>query len=122
MKLLIDENLPPGLSEHVADLFPGSVHVTSVGLGSTPDTVIWDFARLNHFVFLTKDRDFANLSLVRGAPPKVLLLQVGNSSTSQVEGIVRSNAIRIAEFERDSKRALMILAKTTARTESTVRI
>ena len=30
MKLLVDENLAPELSEQLSDLFPGSVHVTSV--------------------------------------------------------------------------------------------
>jgi predicted nuclease of predicted toxin-antitoxin system len=33
LKLLVDENLAPGLAEQIADLFPGSVHVTAVGLG-----------------------------------------------------------------------------------------
>jgi predicted nuclease of predicted toxin-antitoxin system len=39
LKLLVDENLAPELAEQLADLFLGSVHVTSVGLGSTCDTV-----------------------------------------------------------------------------------
>ena len=44
MKLLVDENLAPELAEQIADLFPGSVHVTAVGLGSMPDAVIWEYA------------------------------------------------------------------------------
>jgi predicted nuclease of predicted toxin-antitoxin system len=65
----------------VTDLFPGSLHVSSVELGSTPDATIWDYAKANGFAFVTKDKDFANLSLARGAPPKVVLVQTGNSST-----------------------------------------
>ena len=45
---------------------------------------IWDFAKANHFAFLTKDKDFANLSIAKGAPPKVILLQTGNCSTAEV--------------------------------------
>jgi predicted nuclease of predicted toxin-antitoxin system len=45
MKLLFDENLSRKLVELVQDLFPGSVHVTDVGLSrGTPDGEIWDYA------------------------------------------------------------------------------
>jgi len=84
LKLLVDENLPPRLVHNLSDLFPGSVHVQSVGFGSTPDELIWEYAQANGFVFPTKDKDFASLSLARGAPPKVILLQTGNCSTDEV--------------------------------------
>jgi predicted nuclease of predicted toxin-antitoxin system len=109
LKLLVDENLAPGLAEHLADLFPGSAHVAAVGLGSTSDTVIWEYAGANQFTFLTKDKDFVNLSLALGPPPKVVLLQTGNCSTSQIEHIIRSNAIRFSEFDIDDKRSLLLL-------------
>lgn len=109
MRLLFDENLAPRLVSLVADLFPGSLHVSSVDLGSTPDAAIWEYAKANGFVFVTKDKDFANLSMVRGAPPKVVLVQTGNSSTVLIESVIRSNAIRLPEFEQDPKRSLLIL-------------
>jgi predicted nuclease of predicted toxin-antitoxin system len=108
LKLLV-ENLAPGLARKVADLFPGSVHVTTVGLGSAEDAVIWEYAGANQFTFLTKDKDFANLSLALGQPPKVVLLQTGNCSTSDIEHMIRSNAIRFSEFENDAERALLVL-------------
>ena len=109
MKLLVDENLAPVLAEQLTDLFPGSVHVTSVGLGSMPDAVIWEYAGANQFTLLTKDRDFVNLSLTLGAPPKVVLLQTGNCTTSQIGHIIRSNAVRFSEFDNDGKRTLLLL-------------
>jgi predicted nuclease of predicted toxin-antitoxin system len=93
----------------MADLFPGSAHVASAQLGSTPDAAIWEYAKAHQFTFLTKDKDFASLSLAWGAPPKVILLLVGNCSTTAVERILRNSAIRCAEFERDPKRGLLIL-------------
>jgi predicted nuclease of predicted toxin-antitoxin system len=59
--------------------------------------------------FLTKDKDFINLSLVWGAPPKVIVLQTGNCSTTNLIQIVRNNAIRLAELDNDSTRSLLIL-------------
>jgi len=88
LKLLVDENLPPLLVQDLADLFPDSVHANTVGFGSTPDELIWEYARTQGFNFLTKDKDFASLSLTRGAPPKVILLQTVNCSTGEVLSIV----------------------------------
>ena len=109
MKLLVDENLPPRLVQELADLFPDSCHVSSAGLGGTSDDIIWQYAKAHGFAFLTKDKDFANLSIVRGTPPKVILLQTGNCSTSDVIRVTRSNAIRLSEFENDFNRSLLIL-------------
>jgi predicted nuclease of predicted toxin-antitoxin system len=109
LKLLADENLPPRLVRDLVDLFPNSAHVSSAGLSGTPDDIIWAFAKAQGFVFLTKDKDFANLSIVRGAPPKVILLQTGNCSAGEVIRIIRTNAIRLSEFESDTKRSLLIL-------------
>jgi predicted nuclease of predicted toxin-antitoxin system len=108
LKLLVDENLAPVLAERLSDLFPASSHISVVGLGSAPDRVIWDYAGANDFTFVTKDKDFANLSLTLGAPPKVVLVQTGNSSTSQIERIIRSNAIRLAEFGQDGRAVLVL--------------
>ena len=85
MKLLVDENLAPDLAAGLADLFPSSIHVSSAELGSTPDAVIWEYAKAHGFTFLTKDKDFASLSITWGAPPKVILLQTGNCSTARIE-------------------------------------
>ena len=109
MKLLVDENLPPQLASDLADLFPESAHVGSVGLGSTSDSAIWEYAKTHGFAFLTKDKDFVNLSIARGAPPKVILLQTGNCSTVRIIRIVRDNAVRFADFEDDTQRSLLVL-------------
>jgi predicted nuclease of predicted toxin-antitoxin system len=109
LKLLVDENLPPRLARDLADLFPDSAHVGSVGLASAPDKTIWEFAKAGGFAFLTKDRDFANLSIAKGAPPKVILLQTGNCSTAEIIELIRKNAIRFSDFENDLKRSLLIV-------------
>jgi len=109
LKLLVDENLPPRLASDLADLFPESVHVSAVGLGGTSDSVIWEYAKAHGFAFLTKDKDFANLSIARGAPPKVILLQTGNCPTAEIIRMVRNNAVRFTDFEMDAQRSLLVL-------------
>jgi len=73
------------------------------------DALIWEYAGANQFTLLTKDKDFVNLSLTVGSPPKVVLLQTGNCSTSQIERMIRTNAVRFSEFEIDGKRSLLLL-------------
>jgi predicted nuclease of predicted toxin-antitoxin system len=109
LKLLVDENLPPRLVRDLVDLFPDSVHVESLGLGGTPDAIIWEYAKEHGFAFLTKDKDYANFSLAWSAPPKVILLQTGNCSTAELIRIIRNNAIRLSDFEIDARRSLLIL-------------
>jgi predicted nuclease of predicted toxin-antitoxin system len=78
-------------------------------LGSAPDEVIWEYAKTHGFTFLTKDKDFANLSIAWGAPPKVILLQTGNCSTTRLVEVIRKNAVRFSDFESDTKRSLLVL-------------
>ncbi len=79
------------------------------GLDSTGDALIWEYGKIRGLTFMTKVKDFANLSLAWGAPPKVVLLQVGNCSTAAIEGLIRRNAILLSQFENDAKRSLLIL-------------
>lgn len=101
MKLLFDQNLAPKLVNRLADLFPGSSHVQSIGLDCASDDQVWVHAGLNDFAIVTKDEDYNNLSVVRGSPPKVLWLQLGSCATDQVEALFRARFADIEAFEQD---------------------
>jgi predicted nuclease of predicted toxin-antitoxin system len=85
LKLLFDENLSSRLIGALADQFPKSSHVNLVGLAGATDLVIWAYARDQGFTVVSKDDDFRSLSLVNGAPPKVIWLRIGNASTAGIE-------------------------------------
>lgn len=101
MKLLFDQNLSPKLVNHLADLFPNSSHVQSLGLDCSSDDAVWDHARLHGFTLVTKDADYNNLSVVRGSPPKVIWLLMGNCKTAQVEAAFRARFASIQAFDKD---------------------
>ena len=109
MKLLFDQNLSPKLVNCLADLFPNSSHVKSVGLDCASDDQVWEHARLNGFAIVTKDEDYNNLSVVRGSPPKVIWLQLGNCTTAQVEGVFRARIADIEAFENDLSIGTLVL-------------
>jgi predicted nuclease of predicted toxin-antitoxin system len=110
MKLLFDQNLSPKLVGRLADLFPDSAHVQSVGLDQSTDDDIWEHARLNGFAVVTKDEDYNNLSVLRGSPPKVLWLQTGNCTTAQVEAVFRARFSDIEAFEKDPLAGTLVLS------------
>ena len=95
MKLLIDENLSYRLVKQLQDSFPGTEQVRRLGLTASRDAVIWDFARQGDFVILTQDEDFLDLSLTRGAPPKVVLLRAGNLPSQQVVALLHTHHLKI---------------------------
>ena len=110
MKLLFDQNLSPKLAGRLADLLPGSSHVQFEGLDCASDEQVWEHARLNGFAIVTKDADFNNLSVVRGNPPKVVWLLVGNCTTGQVEALLRTRIAEIEAFEKDDSLGTLALS------------
>ena len=53
MKLFFDENLSRKLPLKMAELYPGSKHVSDVDLLQRPDAAIWEHAKINGFVIVT---------------------------------------------------------------------
>jgi predicted nuclease of predicted toxin-antitoxin system len=58
---------------------------------------------------VTKDNDFAELAVLRGAPPKVVWLRIGNCSSAAVEQVLRRRASDIEEFAHDADRVVLEL-------------
>lgn len=110
MKLLFDQNLSPKLVTRLADLFPDSEHVQTAGLDRASDDQIWEHARLNGYAIVTKDEDYYNLSVLRGCPPKVIWLQLGNCTTAQVESVFRVRYPDIEAFDQDPSLGVLLLS------------
>ncbi len=82
LKLLLDNNISYRIKKRVADHFPHVMHLTDTGLpASTIDIIIWEWAENNDYIIVSQDDDFKTLSNLRGFPPKVIHLQIGNQST-----------------------------------------
>jgi predicted nuclease of predicted toxin-antitoxin system len=62
------------------------------------DEAIWTHARDNDHIIVRKDDDFRSLALARGPPPKVIWLQIGDSSTAAVATLLRVNALLLKPF------------------------
>ena len=109
MKLLFDENLSPKLPLRLHDLFPNSLHVRDVGMKSTIDPIVWNYAMSEDLMIVSKDSDMHDLSLVFGSPPKVIWVRLGNCSTSQVENLLRREFNLITLFYQNRSLSLLAL-------------
>jgi len=103
VKLLFDENLSPVLPRILSDCYSECEHVREVGLAASPDTDVWEYAVRNQFAIVTKDSDFRHRSSLRGHPPKVIWIALGNCSTRMVEGLLRHRITEVTEFGRRSE-------------------
>lgn len=110
MKLLFDQNLSHKLVRQLADLFPESVHVREVGLKEAGDPVVWEYAKNNGLMIVSKDSDFHQRSFLYGYPPKVVWVRLGNCSTAVVERVLRTNFETIQDFYEDISAAFLSLS------------
>jgi predicted nuclease of predicted toxin-antitoxin system len=109
VSLLFDQNLSPRLIERLADIFPGANHVSLCGLERATDDEVWWFAHTNKLTIVTKDADFGDLGVIRGFPPKVIWLRLGNCTTGQIEAALRAQAVAIHSLMTDPSAGILAI-------------
>jgi predicted nuclease of predicted toxin-antitoxin system len=102
MKLLLDENLSRRLVPFLQEDYPGTSQVVLEGLEQATDREIWQYAKEQGFVLLTKDKDYRELSALLGAPPQVILLTMGNSEKARLLTVLTTRREQIRELLADS--------------------
>ncbi|MFW5920235.1 MAG: DUF5615 family PIN-like protein [Polyangiales bacterium] len=107
--LLFDENLAARLVRDLADVYPSSAHVSSMGLGGAKDRAIWDRAAEEELVVVTKDEDFQRLSVLLGPPPKVIWVRLGNCTTADVAQLLRSRFDDVRAFVEHPEASFLAL-------------
>lgn len=98
VRFLIDENLSEQLVRALAPRFASCLHVRLLGLSGASDQLLWKLAADEGCVLLTKDEDFEKLSVLRGPPPKVVWLNVGNVANRVIAQLILTNADAIEAF------------------------
>lgn len=109
MKLLFDENLAPRLAAALADAYPLSAHVHQCGLAGADDEAVWQFAKHNGFAIVSKDSDFQERSVLRGHPPKIIWLRAANSTSVEIENLLRMALPIITRFIQEDQESCLVL-------------
>jgi len=110
VKLLFDENLSPKLPEMLAAEYTGSAHVRTLDLVGASDEAIWNRARDNGFIIVSKDTDFRERSIMEGSPPKVIWLDVGNAGTKLIADLLRRDISVVKLFDQQDESSFLILS------------
>jgi predicted nuclease of predicted toxin-antitoxin system len=109
MKFIIDQNLPPRLARVLQGRYPGSQHVIGLQLDRARDHVLWRYCKENEFSIMTRDDDFQQLSMLHGAPPKVVFMENAQGDAAGLAQFVQNNLDSIDSFMQDAGASLLIL-------------
>ena len=89
LQFIVDTQLPPSLAEFLRRRSLNATHVIDYPSGAlTSDREIIKIAQREDRIIITKDSDFWDYFLVKGYPPSVLLLQVGNLKNSELFSLI----------------------------------
>lgn len=109
MRLLLDQNRSSRLPGRLGTVYPDMIHVADLGLSTASDMEVWEAALREGCLLVTKDSDFLDLQVIRGFPPKVLWLRLGNCTTARIEEVLRAHVRDIASFEVSAEAGLLAL-------------
>ena len=73
-KYLIDVNLPRYFSLWASDEYEHIVNIND----EMKDSEIWDYAKQNNLIIVTKDADFSDRILLSDPPPRIIHIRTGN--------------------------------------------
>lgn len=109
MKLLFDQNISFRLIKRILDIFPDSKQVRELGLENSTDSEIFEYAKRNDYAIVTFDSDFCDLNILKAYPPKIIWIRTGNSTTKDLENLLRNKHDLIQLFLTEDYGCLEII-------------
>ena len=107
MNLLFDQNISFRIIKKIEDIFPGSISARELGYDNPQDFEIWKYAKSNNFSIVTFDSDFIDLCNLKGFPPKIIWLRIGNTSTTNIAKRIGIEREKIIDFLNNSENAFL---------------
>jgi predicted nuclease of predicted toxin-antitoxin system len=96
--LLLDNNISHRVIPRIGEIFPHATHVMHEGLDRADDKEVWSFAKNHGYAIVTKDADFNELTILYGAPPKIVWIKTGNCRVDEIVTLLRREHETIEEF------------------------
>ena len=108
MKLLLDANISWKLINTLTPVFGECSHVDSIDLTiPAKDEDIWNYAKENGYIIITKDNDFLDLLELKGFPPKVVLIKTGNNSSKILSELLIGAKAKIEDLDNNNEYGLL---------------
>jgi predicted nuclease of predicted toxin-antitoxin system len=97
--LIVDAQLSPHLAPWINQNFNIEAYsVSFLNFKTGSDIEIFNYAKSENAIVITKDDDFVRLLELYGSPPKIIWITCGNTSNEKMKGILKaklSNAIAL---------------------------
>ncbi len=112
LKFIIDTQLPPRLARFLSDKGYDAIHTSFYPNGHLfNDQYIVQIALQEARIIITKDSDFLDHFLTKGAPPQVLLLKFGNIGNVELVDYIERELSRITAYF-DQAAGLVVFSRT----------
>ena len=109
LKFVVDTQLPRKLSDKLDELGADSIHVSHYLAGHLFDDIeIKEIAIGQDRIIVSKDADFHNHFVLKGSPPKILLLKVGNISNKELLRFIELHYPDIFSFFEQGNNMIVI--------------
>jgi predicted nuclease of predicted toxin-antitoxin system len=100
----LDAQLPPSLANWLVESFSvEAIALRDLMLRDSPDTEIFESARQDGIVIVTKDRDFLELVQRLGTPPQILWLTCGNLTNQHLRQLLDSTFLQASQLLEDGE-------------------
>jgi predicted nuclease of predicted toxin-antitoxin system len=104
MTIWIDAQLPPAIATWVSSTFGvTALALRDIGLRDAEDPEIFEAAKAQGVIFMTKDSDFVDLADRFGSPPQIIWLTCGNTSNAQLREILSATLPQALELLRSGE-------------------
>ena len=101
MTIWLDAQLPPGIAAWITATFGiTALALRDVGLRDAEDTEIFEVAKAQEVILITKDSDFVELINRLGSPPQIIWLTCGNTSNARLREILDATFLEALELIR----------------------
>lgn len=112
VKFFVDTQLPPLLAKFLTEKQYNAIHTTDFPEGHLlQDSEIVRIAIAENRIVITKDSDFLDNYLLKGAPPKILLLKLSNISNRDLLHVIDLYLQQIVE-QFETQADVIMLSKT----------
>ena len=104
MTIWVDAHLSPEIAVWITNRFGvAAFALRDVGLRDAEDAEIFEAARAQGVIVITKDRDFADLVNRYGTTPQIIWLTCGNTSNARLKEILSLTLLQALKFLRSGE-------------------
>lgn len=99
MIIWVDAQLSPAIATWIASTFKiTALALRDIGLRDAEDVVIFEAAKAQSIILITKDSDFIDLVARFGTPPQIIWLTCGNTSNARLQEILSATLLEALEL------------------------